>query len=104
MKANFKMSLLLAALALIDLVYAQPPEVILTNEQQNAQIYEGLIAGVGKGTFAIVICMFISVTCCFFKGSVVYPNVCITCAILFPVITFLFIYLCPKESLASDKT
>ena len=75
-----------------------------TVAELNADLYNGLIMGVGKGTFVICICILISVTCCFFKNSVIYPNLCIFVATLVPVIVFLFIYLMPKESLASDKT
>ena len=69
-----------------------------------SEIYDGLIIGVGRGTFAIIVCIFISVTACFFKSAVVYSNLCIFVATLLPVLTFLIIYLSPKESLASDKT
>ena len=75
-----------------------------TVAELNAELYSGLIMGVGKGTFAVCICILISITCCFFKNSVIYPNLCIFIATLLPVIVFLFIYLMPKESLASDKT
>ena len=73
-------------------------------DPQNSEIYDGLIIGVGSGTFTVIICIFISITCCFFKNSCVYPNLCTFCAILLPAIVFLIIYLSPKESVASDKT
>ena len=70
----------------------------------NAEIYKGLIVGVGQGTFAVIICIILAVICCFFKNSVIFPNLCVFCAILFPALVFLIIYTMPKESLASDTT
>ena len=58
----------------------------------------------GRGTFAIIICILMSVVCCFFKNSSIFPNCVVFMAVLLPVIVFLIIYWAPKESLSSDKT
>jgi len=60
--------------------------------------------GVGNGTFAVFICMIMSVLCCFFRHLFVFPNACVFLAVIFPLFVFLLIYIMPKESLKSDVT
>ena len=70
----------------------------------NLEIYEGLVFGVGKGTFIIICFMFFGVLLCFFRHSYYYPNVIIAVAIIIPCLVFLFFYVWPKDSLETDKT
>ena len=51
----------------------------------------------GSGTMAVMVCIVISIVCCFFRASCKYPNGCLVLLILFPVIMFALIYWLPKE-------
>jgi len=61
-------------------------------------IYEGLVFGIGVGSFVVTIFAIISVIMCFFKDACALPNCWVLCAILLPVIAFLFFVIWPKES------
>ena len=51
----------------------------------------------GSGTMAVMVCILISIICCFFRASCKYPNGCLVLLILFPIIVFAIIYWLPKE-------
>ena len=46
---------------------------------------------------AVMVCILISIICCFFRASCKYPNGCLVLLILFPIIVFAIIYWLPKE-------
>ena len=69
----------------------------------NVEIYEGLVAGVGKGTYAIICFVIFSTILCLFKDCSSSPNRCICFAICIPIVVFLIIRGLPVKSLESDK-
>ena len=75
----------------------------LAQQTGNVEIYEGLVAGVGKGTYAIICFVIFSTILCLFKDCSNSPNRCICIAICLPIIVFLIIRALPVKSLESDK-
>ena len=69
----------------------------------NVEIYQGLVFGVGKGTFAVIIFVIIGTIMCLFKDCTNCPNFCIVLGILLPVLVFILIRSLPVKSLESDK-
>ena len=69
----------------------------------NTEIYEGLIFGIGKGTFAVIIFILFGVLLCLFKDCSSSPNMCIGMAILLPILVFGIIRGLPVKSLESDS-
>ena len=69
----------------------------------NVEIYQGLIFGVGRGTFFVICCIILGTVMCLFKDSTSCPNFCIFLGILLPIFVFTFIYYMPKKDLESDK-
>ena len=59
-------------------------------------IYEGLVYGMGKGTFTVVIFAFIGLCFCIYKDISYYPNCMVCFGICLPLSIFLLIYLLPK--------
>ena len=62
-----------------------------------ADLYAGLIMGVGKGTFAVFIFILFSILLCFFRHLFTYPFAVVVCAIVLPFIVFGFIYTMPTQ-------
>lgn len=62
-------------------------------------IYEGLILGLGPGTFFVLVCTVISILCCLFKDSVPTPTLCVVLATLFPIIVLVIVASMPVENL-----
>ena len=60
-------------------------------------IYEGLIFGIGTGTFAVVCFIILSMFMIFFKNCSNTPIACACCAVFLPLIVFLIILAMPKE-------
>ena len=60
--------------------------------------------GVGSGTFAVFICMIISVLICFFRHMFSFPNGAVFLAVMFPVIVFLIIYSMPTGDPVDSET
>ena len=85
----------LAALLLVQIVYAQ--------QTGNVEIYEGLVFGVGKGTFAVICFVIFGTVMCLFKDCSSCPNFCVMMGVLLPCVVFLFIRSLPVKSLESDK-
>ena len=69
----------------------------------NVEIYEGLIFGIGKGTFAVICFVILGAVLCLFKDCSSSPNLCIFVAILLPCLVFGIIRALPVKSLESDK-
>ena len=76
---------------------------ILAQQTGNVEIYDGLVFGIGKGTFAIICFVILGTLCCLFKDCSRSPNVIVGCAILLPLIVFLIIRTLPVKSLESDE-
>ena len=75
----------------------------LAQQTGNVEIYEGLVFGVGKGTFAVICFVIIGTVMCLFKDCTSCPNLCVVLGILLPVVVFGFIRSLPVKSLESDK-
>ena len=76
---------------------------VMAQQTGNVEIYDGLIVGIGQGTFAIICFIILSTVMCLFKDCSSSPNAVICVAICLPVIVFLIIRALPLKSLESDK-
>ena len=116
MKATLKV-LLLSILFLISGVFGQDESLpdgteALNNLQEdsdlattgNLEIYQGLILGVGPGTFIVIMVAIFSSLFCLFKDCATCPNVCVGVGIGLPILTYLIIRQLPVKSLESDAT
>ena len=68
----------------------------------NPEIYEGLIMGVGPGTFAVIIVSLLSMLICIFKDASASPSGCVAFAFIPPLITLAIVTTMPVQSLESD--
>jgi hypothetical protein len=68
----------------------------------NPEIYEGLILGVGPGTFAVILSSIVGMLMCLFKDAVSAPTLCILGGIIIPLITLAIVKAIPIKSLESD--
>lgn len=69
----------------------------------NVEIYEGLLIGIGKGTFAVICFIVFGAVLCLFKDCSNSPNCCVGLAILLPCAVFGIIRALPVKSLESDS-
>jgi RsiW-degrading membrane proteinase PrsW (M82 family) len=69
----------------------------------NPEIYDGLIAGVGPGTFAILFASFIGFLMCLLKNGSSNPRLMVVLAVLLPVFVFLVVKSLPVKSLSSEQ-
>ena len=95
------MSKLIIFAALVALAIAQE-ETETPDAADPEDIYQGLVYGMGKGTFTVVIFAFIGLLFCFFKDLSYFPNCMVCFGTCLPLSIFLFIYWLPKETLSSD--
>ena len=91
---QLRQTLLVAALMVLNAVAQQTG---------NVEIYEGLVFGIGKGTFAVICFIILGTIMCLFKDCSSSPNAIIFMAILLPCAVFLIIRALPLKSLESDK-
>ena len=97
--------LLIFVLTEINAISRKLAEEATTTKTDQESIYQGLIMGVGVGTFVVLIAAGLGMLVCFIKGSFQYPNLVACGAVTFPFIIFFIIYLWPKEPLEGvDKT
>ena len=75
---------------------------VLAQQTGNVEIYNGLVYGIGKGTFAIICFVIFSAFLCLIKDCSRSPNVIVGCAIILPIIVFVIIRMLPVKSLESD--
>ena len=61
-----------------------------------------LVAGVGKGTFAVLFFVVLAIALCFFRDASSNPTCYSICICLLPVIVFLFIWAMPKKDFSVD--
>jgi hypothetical protein len=87
-------------LLLASLAVAQ--NTVVQGETGNTEIYNGLILGVGPGTFAVILAALVGVIICFFKDCVATPNLCVAGAISVPCIVLIIVRSMPVKSVASD--
>jgi len=73
--------------------------------ERQAQIYEGLVGGLGEGSVAVLVAAGCGVCLCFLKDGTNCPNCAAFAGVLWPVFIFACIWGWPKESLKGlDKT
>mmetsp|Transcript_9428 Transcript_9428/g.18139 ORF Transcript_9428/g.18139 Transcript_9428/m.18139 type:complete len:280 (-) Transcript_9428:1501-2340(-) len=82
--------LLLTTTKYVSKTYADPDDDV---EDENA----GLVAGVGKGVFAVIIMMIIGVLLCVFGAATPVWLCCFFTGLLLPIVTFLIVALSPKH-------
>jgi hypothetical protein len=68
----------------------------------NPEIYEGLIFGVGPGTFAVILVTLLSMIMCIFKDASASPSGCVALAFVPPLVTLAIVMSMPVQSLESD--
>ena len=78
-------------------------QVAVAQTTGNVEIYEGLIFGIGKGTFAVICFIIFGTLLCLFKDCSDSPNSCIGLGILLPCLVVVLIRALPVESLESDS-
>ncbi len=83
-------------------VLAQQDSTTTNIQSGNAEIYEGLVLGVGSGTLAVCAFAVLGLIICFFKDCSATPCLMVAAGILVPVIVLLIIIGIPKQSLATD--
>lgn len=71
-------------------------------ETGNPEIYEGLIFGVGPGTFAVILVTLLSMLICIFKDASASPSGCVALAFVPPLATLAIVMSMPVQSLESD--
>ena len=80
-------------------------KLVDTPKTDPVNIYEGLVMGVGVGTFVVLVTAGLGLLICFLKKSFANPNLIACGAVILPFIIFFIIYLWPKEPLDGvDKT
>ena len=67
-------------------------------------IYNGLVLGMGWGTFLILILVIIGGILIFLRKLLVLDWIIVVIAILVPIIAFIILYFWPKESVSSTTT
>mmetsp|Transcript_23082 Transcript_23082/g.30721 ORF Transcript_23082/g.30721 Transcript_23082/m.30721 type:complete len:233 (-) Transcript_23082:49-747(-) len=75
----------------------------MAQQTGNVEIYEGLIFGIGKGTFAVIVFVIFGTILCLFKDCSSSPNLCICFAVILPIAVFAILRALPVKSLESDK-
>ena len=71
--------------------------------QQQLEIYDSLFSGVGPGVVAVMVTLILAILFCFCKNACIYPNCCLCCAFMVPVIILIFLIAMPKQSIAMDE-
>ena len=66
-------------------------------QQIETDLYDGLVFGLGWGTFLIIVFIIIGAILIFFRKMLKYPGIMIGIGIGLPLITFIILYLWPKE-------
>ena len=110
---NFKLNFvtLFAVFAtLASLTLAQTPTTTSTTSTEtndgiatgNQEIYEGLVFGVGKGTFAVFCFAILGIVICLFKDCSQTPTLCVFLGAAIPLLVLGILLLLPVKSLDSD--
>jgi hypothetical protein len=60
------------------------------------------VLGIGTGTLAVIIFIFVGILICFLRNSTVVPNVMVIIGFAIPIIVFLIILGMPKSSKSSQ--
>lgn len=69
----------------------------------NPEIYEGLIFGVGKGTFIVALAGLVGIFMCCMKDCIACPTLCVVAGFAIPAITLACIRSLPVKSLDTDE-
>lgn len=69
----------------------------------NAEIYDGLVGGVGAGTIAVIAFGVVGLIICFFKDCTATPALMVAAGIILPLLVLLIIWFIPKQSLVTDQ-
>ena len=64
--------------------------------KQQLEIYESLFTGVGSGVVVVIVFLILAILCCFCKNACIFPNCCLCCAFMVPVLILVFLILMPK--------
>ena len=106
MRRSPALNILVTSLMLLTLISAQPAEETTEGKtlavSGHPEIYNDLTLGIGHGTLAVVIACIIGVIICFFKDCVAVPNVCVTIAIIIPLLTLLIVRLLPIKGIDNE--
>ena len=102
------MTLFAVFATLASLTLAQTPTTIASEETTdgiatgNQEIYEGLVFGVGKGTFAVFCFAILGILICLFKDCSQTPTLCVFLGAAIPLLVLGILLLLPVKSLDSD--
>jgi len=68
----------------------------------NAEIYDGLVGGIGSGTVAVIVFGVLGLIICFLKDCTATPSLMVAVGIILPLLVLLIIWFIPKQSLNTD--
>jgi hypothetical protein len=78
---------------LLNLIAAQDDTKVAAG---NAEIYDGLVGGVGSGTIAVIAFGIVGLLICFFKDCTSTPSLMVAAGIILPLLVLLIIWFIPK--------
>jgi hypothetical protein len=70
----------------------------------NAEIYDNLVIGIGRGTLAVIVFAIAGILLCLFRDCSSMPNLLVAAGICLPLLVLLIIVLLPKQSAKSDAS
>ena len=93
----------IASCCLLAMVAVAQPVIEQKAQGGNDEIYEGLIAGVGPGTFWVLATAVLGMVACVFKDCAPAPKLVVGIAFVMPLVVFGFLRSLPVEALESEE-